>query len=211
MAQEYSTSPNPWADFLSSQSKLNNSSFNKVLTSPHALELLPDDFNQLADQTFQQSYAYKFVKFCEKIDTLKNELFRLKLHFHHLEGLRKLSTLVSKDKLNEFANCLDALTILLSNLSEKKDLINSIISIDPKESDFSLHPSIHASLQELITDIEKSVPAVNSFQRDLSRIQTLSSERSMLTDLREIASYLDDCLSSYDATYTNITTFKSLV
>ena len=211
MAQEYPTSPNPWFDFLSPQSKLNSSSFNKILTSPHALRLLPDNFNQLADKTFQQSHAFKFVKFCEKIDNLRNELFRLKHQFHHLESLKKLYTLISKEKLNEYVNSLDALTNLLSDLSKQKDLINSILSIDVGESDFSLHPSIHASLQELLSDIEKSVPAVNSFQSDLSQIQTLSSESSILADLREIASYLDACLNKYNSTYTNITALNRLI
>ena len=211
MAQEYPSSPNPWDEFLSPQSKLNNSSFYKILTSPHALGLLPDNFNQLADKTFQQSHMYKFVAFCEKIDNLRNELFRLKHHFHHLKALRELSTLISKEKLNEYTNSLDALTSLLSNLSNKKDLINSIISIDIVDSDFSLHPSIHASLQGLLTDIEKSVPTINSFQKDLSHIQTLSSDGSILTDLREITSYLDECLNNYNSTYTNITTLNRLV
>ncbi|KAI6653520.1 hypothetical protein LOD99_3415 [Oopsacas minuta] len=211
MAQEYPTSSNPWSEYLSPRAKLNSSSFNRVLSSPIALTLLTDNFNQQVDTAYKQSHTCRFVCLCERIDDLLTELFNLKQTYQHLEAMKEIYKFISKDRLNEYLNALDELTKLFSNLSEQKDLINSIIAMETKNSDFYLHPSIHEPLQELLSDIQKYITAVNCLKIDLTQIQALSKEKNILLNLQEITCYIDDCVDNYNSTYTKITNLTHLV
>ena len=211
MTQEYPTCSNPWSDYKSPRSKLNTSALSKVLSSPRVANLLSDDFYQQVDKTYKQSHSYKFVSLCKKIDALLAELFTLKQRFVHLQAMKELYNLISIEKLNEYLNSLEVLTNFFSHLSNQKDLINSIISIQTDDSDFYLKPSTHKPLQDLLIDIKKSVSIVNSLQSDLTQLQTLSRERSILSNLQEINSYLDECLESFSSTHAKITNLTHLV
>ena len=212
MAREYPTaSSNPWSDYQSPRSKLNTSAFSKVLSSPHAVSLLSDDFYQQVDKTYKLSRSYRFVSLCKKIDALLAELFALKERYVQLQAMKDLYKLISIEKLNEYLNSLEVLTNLFSHLSNQKDLINSIISIQTDDSDLYLKPSTHKPLQDLLIDIKKSVSIVNSLQSDLAQLQTLSRERSILVDLKELTSYIDECLENFSTTHTKITNLTRLV
>lgn len=211
MAHEYPASSNPWSDYQSPRNKLSTSAFSKVLSSPHAASLLSDDFYQQVDKTFKESHSYRFVSLCNRIDALLAELSTLKQRFVHLQSMKELYKLISIEKLNEYSKSLEVLTNLFSHLSNQKDLINSIISIQTDDSDFYIKPSTHKPLQELLIDIQKSVSTVNSLQSDLTQLQTLSRERSILGNLQEITTYLNECLENFSSTHTKITNLTHLV
>ena len=204
MAQEYPTSPNPWIESASKYGAPPSSTLEKILSSERAKHLLTPDFSQQIEDSFKQSYTHKFVTTCEKIDQLQNELFTLKLKYHRLQAQEDLSKLFTKEKLDNHVNSLAAVIKLFSGIIKQKDVIMSILSIDTDDCDLCLPPSIHEPLQGLLNDIQKSVSVVNSLENDISQLKELSSEGKILTNLKEIRAYIEECVDTYRDTYTKI-------